>query len=90
MVGTSANIQLTARDVERPNGPAIVRCRQINRVGSERCHIEIDDPCNGDGPFGGIVLDDEDRALIARLPKDKRYVSPPFAPEWNAPLDPAA
>lgn len=37
-----------------------------------------------------IVLDDEDRALIAGLPKDKRYVSPPFAPDWNAPLDPAA
>lgn len=34
-----------------------------------------------------IVLDDEDRALIAALPKNQRYVSPPFAPDWNAPLD---
>lgn len=37
-----------------------------------------------------IVLDDEDRLLIAALPKDQRYVSPPFAPDWNAPLDRAA
>jgi 2,5-diketo-D-gluconate reductase B len=31
-----------------------------------------------------IRLDDEDRAAIAALPKDRRYVSPPFAPDWNA------
>jgi 2,5-diketo-D-gluconate reductase B len=31
-----------------------------------------------------IHLDDEDRAAIAALPKDRRYVTPPFAPEWNA------
>lgn len=31
-----------------------------------------------------IRLDDEDRATIAALPKDQRYVSPPFAPDWNA------
>jgi 2,5-diketo-D-gluconate reductase B len=35
----------------------------------------------------GIVLDDDDRARIAALPKDQRYVSPPFAPDWNAPLE---
>ena len=34
-----------------------------------------------------IVLDDEDRALIAALPKNQRYVSPPFAPDWDAPLN---
>ncbi|SDH08653.1 2,5-diketo-D-gluconate reductase B [Pseudomonas flavescens] len=29
-----------------------------------------------------IRLDDEDRALIAGLPKDRRLVSPDFAPQW--------
>jgi 2,5-diketo-D-gluconate reductase B len=32
----------------------------------------------------GIRLDDEDRAAIATLPKDQRFVRPPFAPEWDA------
>jgi 2,5-diketo-D-gluconate reductase B len=32
----------------------------------------------------GIRLDDEDRAVIAALPKDQRFVRPPFAPEWDA------
>lgn len=31
-----------------------------------------------------IRLDEEDRAAIAGLPKDQRYVRPPFAPAWNA------
>lgn len=31
-----------------------------------------------------VQLDDEDRALIAALPKDRRVVSPDFAPEWDA------
>ena len=31
-----------------------------------------------------IRLDDEDSAAIAALPKDRRYVTPPFAPDWNA------
>jgi 2,5-diketo-D-gluconate reductase B len=31
-----------------------------------------------------IHLDDEDRAVIAALPKDQRFVRPPFAPDWNA------
>jgi len=30
-----------------------------------------------------VQLDDEDRALIAGLPKDQRLVSPPFAPQWD-------
>ena len=30
-----------------------------------------------------VALDDEDRQAIAALPKDGRYVSPPFAPDWN-------
>ena len=30
-----------------------------------------------------VQLDDEDRALIASLPKDQRLVSPDFAPQWD-------
>jgi 2,5-diketo-D-gluconate reductase B len=30
-----------------------------------------------------VVLDDDDRKAIARLPKDKRFVSPAFAPDWD-------
>lgn len=30
-----------------------------------------------------IRLDDEDRAAIAALPKDQRFVRPPFAPDWD-------
>jgi 2,5-diketo-D-gluconate reductase B len=30
-----------------------------------------------------VQLDDEDRALIAALPKDQRMVSPEFAPQWD-------
>ena len=31
-----------------------------------------------------VELDDEDRALIAALPKNQRQVSPDFAPQWDA------
>jgi 2,5-diketo-D-gluconate reductase B len=31
-----------------------------------------------------VALDDEDRAVIAALPKDQRFVRPPFGPEWDA------
>jgi 2,5-diketo-D-gluconate reductase B len=30
-----------------------------------------------------LTLDDEDRRIIAALPKDKRFVNPPFAPSWD-------
>ena len=30
-----------------------------------------------------LTLDDADRAVIAALPKDQRFVSPPFAPAWD-------
>jgi 2,5-diketo-D-gluconate reductase B len=30
-----------------------------------------------------IALDDDDRRVIAALPKDRRLVSPPFAPVWD-------
>src|ERR1700688_2666654 len=31
-----------------------------------------------------IRLDGEDRAAVAVLPKDQRFVRPPFAPDWDA------
>ncbi|MGI4841533.1 MAG: aldo/keto reductase [Janthinobacterium lividum] len=31
-----------------------------------------------------VTLDEEDRQLIAALPKDQRFVQPPFAPDWDA------
>ncbi|MFP3566607.1 hypothetical protein [Paraburkholderia sp. SIMBA_030] len=31
-----------------------------------------------------VKLDDDDRHAIAMLPKDHRFVTPPFAPEWDA------
>jgi 2,5-diketo-D-gluconate reductase B len=31
-----------------------------------------------------LQLDDEDRKVIAALPKDKRFVSPAFAPDWDS------
>ncbi len=31
-----------------------------------------------------LVLDDSDRAAIAALPKDQRFVNPGFAPAWDA------
>jgi 2,5-diketo-D-gluconate reductase B len=30
-----------------------------------------------------LQLDDEDRRAIAALPKDRRFVNPPFAPAWD-------
>ena len=33
----------------------------------------------------GLELTDEDRAVIASLPKNRRMISPDFAPEWDPP-----
>jgi len=30
-----------------------------------------------------LALDDEDRAVIAALPKDQRMVNPGFGPKWD-------
>jgi 2,5-diketo-D-gluconate reductase B len=30
-----------------------------------------------------VTLDDEDRKMIAALPKDLRCVNPGFAPDWD-------
>lgn len=32
-----------------------------------------------------LTLDDDDRRIIAALPKNRRFVNPPFAPVWDAP-----
>jgi 2,5-diketo-D-gluconate reductase B len=32
-----------------------------------------------------LRLDDEDRRIIAALPKNQRFVNPPFAPAWDLP-----
>jgi len=32
-----------------------------------------------------LALDEEDRRVIAALPKDRRLVNPPFAPAWDRP-----
>jgi len=31
-----------------------------------------------------VTLDEQDMQAIARLPKDQRFVQPPFAPQWDA------
>jgi 2,5-diketo-D-gluconate reductase B len=31
-----------------------------------------------------LALDDDDRRKIAALPKNQRFVNPPFAPAWDA------
>jgi len=31
-----------------------------------------------------VRLDEEDRTAIAALPKELRFVRPPFAPDWDA------
>lgn len=33
-----------------------------------------------------LALDDEDRQVIASLPKQQRLVNPPFAPRWDTPI----
>jgi 2,5-diketo-D-gluconate reductase B len=30
-----------------------------------------------------LQLDDEDREMVAALPKDRRFVNPGFAPDWD-------
>ena len=33
-----------------------------------------------------LTLDEEDRRVIASLPKRRRLVNPPFAPRWDRPM----
>ena len=54
--------------------PGVIAIPKAQQESSQRSNLEA----------LKIKLDDEDRAEIAALPKDQRYVKPPFAPDWNA------
>lgn len=54
--------------------PGVIAIPKAQKESSQRSNLEA----------LKIKLDDEDRAEIAALPKDQRYVRPPFAPDWNA------
>jgi 2,5-diketo-D-gluconate reductase B len=54
--------------------PGVIAIPKAQKESSQRSNLEA----------LKIKLDDEDRAEIAALPKDQRYVKPPFAPDWNA------
>src|SRR5579859_501573 len=54
--------------------PGIVVIPKAGRPESQKANLAALD----------IRLDDEDRAAIAALPKDQRFVQPPFAPDWDA------
>lgn len=54
--------------------PGIIAIPKAQRLESQRANFAALD----------IRLDDEDREAIARLPKNLRYVKPPFAPDWDA------
>ncbi len=55
--------------------PGVAAIPKAARAESQRANLEA----------LSIRLDDEDRATIALLPKDERFVSPSFAPRWDAP-----
>lgn len=52
----------------------VIAIPKAQRTESQRANLEALE----------IRLDEEDRAAIAALPKDLRYVRPPFAPDWDA------
>jgi 2,5-diketo-D-gluconate reductase B len=54
--------------------PGVIAIPKAQRLESQRSNFAALD----------VRLDDEDREAIARLPKDLRYVKPPFAPDWDA------
>jgi 2,5-diketo-D-gluconate reductase B len=54
--------------------PGVVAIPKAQRTASQQSNLDA----------LKIKLDDEDRATIAALPKDLRYVKPPFAPDWAA------
>ncbi len=57
--------------IDQPNVSAVPKA-----AGAERQKANLD--CLA------IKLDDEDRALIAKIPKDGRTISPAWAPTWDA------
>jgi len=54
--------------------PGVIAIPKAGRPASQAANLAAVD----------VRLDDEDRAAIARLPKNLRYVRPPFAPDWDA------
>jgi 2,5-diketo-D-gluconate reductase B len=54
--------------------PGVLAIPKAGRPESQRANLEA----------LAISLDDEDRATIAALPKDQRFVRPSFAPDWDA------
>ena len=54
----------------------VIAIPKASRLESQKANLDALD----------ISLDDEDRSAIAALPKDQRFVRPPFAPNWNAVL----
>ena len=55
--------------------PGVAAIPKAARTESQRANLEA----------LSIQLDDEDRAAIALLPKNERFVSPSWAPRWDAP-----
>jgi 2,5-diketo-D-gluconate reductase B len=55
--------------------PGVAAIPKAQRAESQRANLQAID----------IRLDDEDRAAIALLPKGDRFVSPSWAPKWDAP-----
>ena len=54
--------------------PGVIAIPKAGRAESQKANLAALD----------IRLDDEDRATIAGLPKDQRFVRPSFAPDWDA------
>ena len=52
----------------------VIAIPKAQRLESQRANLAAFD----------VRLDSADRSEIASLPKDLRYVQPPFAPDWNA------
>ena len=54
----------------------VVAIPKAGRAVSQRANLEA----------LSLAIDDEEREMIASLPKQKRLVNPPFAPRWDVPL----
>ena len=54
--------------------PGVIAIPKAQRMESQRSNLAALD----------VRLDDDDRKAIAGLPKNLRYVRPPFAPDWDA------
>ncbi len=54
--------------------PGVVVIPKASRLESQRANLDA----------LAVRLDEEDRTAIAALPKELRFVRPPFAPDWDA------